>query len=129
MLQPLPGRQYVIEVRVADEEQRRAARTRDALMRPMWSRVARLARRGPAAVAIGVAAVLLVAGARFAPQVRVGDEHRGAPELRADAVYNLDSAVITERFEIGVDVLTVFAETVAEGCIDYEVMNTLDDFE
>ena len=76
-----------------------------------------------------MAVVLLAAGARFAPQVRVGDEHRGVPELRADSVYNLDSAVITDRFEIGVDVLTVIAETVTEGCIDYEVMSTLDDFE
>ena len=112
-----------------DEEQQRAARARDDLLRPVWSRLARVARRGPAAVAIGVAVVLLAAGARFAPQVRVGDEHRGVPELRADSVYNLDSAVITDRFEIGVDVLTVIAETVTEGCIDYEVMRTLDDFE
>ena len=113
----------------ADEEQQRAMRARDDLLRQMWSCIARVARRGPAAVAIGVAVVLLAAGARFAPQVRVGDEHRGVPELRADSIYNLDSAVITDRFEIGVDVLTVIAETVAEGCIDYEVMRTLDDFE
>ena len=113
----------------ADDATRRAARARDDLLRPVWSRVARVARRGPAAVAIGVAVLLIAAGARFAPQVRVGDEHRGVPELRADSVYNLDTAAITERFEIGVDVLTVIAETVAEGCIDYEVMSTLDDFE
>ena len=113
----------------ADDAERRAALARDNLLRPVWSRMARLAHRGPAAVVIGVAAVLLAAGASYAPQVRVGDEHRGVPELRADSRYNLDSAVITERFEIGVDVLTVIAETVTEGCIDYEVMRTLDDFE
>jgi len=112
-----------------DDAERRAALARDNLLRPVWSRVARLAHRRPAAVVIGVAAVLLAAGASYAPQVRVGDEHRGVPELRADSRYNLDSAVITERFEIGVDVLTVIAETVTEGCIDYEVMRTLDDFE
>ena len=77
-----------------------------------------------------VTAVALAAiGARHATQVRVGDEQRGVPELRPDSVYNLDTAAIAERFEIGVDVLTVIAETVAEGCIDYEVMRTLDDFE
>ena len=113
----------------ADDAERRAALARDNLLRPVWSRMARLAHRRPAAVVIGVAAVLLAAGASYAPQVRVGDEHRGVPELRADSRYNLDSAVITERFEIGVDVLTVIAETVTEGCIDYEVMRTLDDFE
>ena len=112
-----------------DDAERRAALARDNLLRPVWSRVARLAHRRPAAVVIGVSAVLLAAGASYAPQVRVGDEHRGVPELRVDSKYNLDSAVITERFEIGVDVLTVIAETVMEGCIDYEVMRTLDDFE
>ena len=112
-----------------NDEQRRAAGERDHLLQPIWSRVARVARRGPAAVVIGVAAALLVAGARYAPEVRVGDQHQGVPELRADSTYNLDTATITERFEIGVDVLTVIAETAAEACIDYEVMRTLDDFE
>ena len=113
----------------ADDAERQAVRERDSVLQPMWSRVARLAHRGPAAVVIGVAVVLLAAGARYAPQVRVGDEHQGVPELRADSTYNVDSAVITDRFDIGVDVLTVIAETVAEGCIDYDVMRTLDDFE
>ena len=113
----------------ADEEERRAVRARDDSLRPMWSRIAGVARRGPAAVVIGVAIVLMAAGARYAPEVRVGDEHRGVPELRADSVYNLDSAVITEHFEIGVDVLTVIAETGEEGCIDFEVMSALDAFE
>ena len=108
---------------------RRASQARDKFLRPIWSRLARLAHRGPAAVVISAAAALLVFGASYAPQVRVGDEHRGAPELRADSVYNLDSAVVTDRFEIGVDVLTVIAETVQEGCIDFDVMRTLDDFE
>ncbi len=113
----------------ADEAQRSAMRARDAALRPVWSRIARVAHRGPAAVTIGVAFVLLVVGVRYAPEVRVGDEHRGVPELRADSVYNSDSAVITDNFQIGVDVLTVIAETIAEGCIDYEVMRTLDEFE
>ena len=112
-----------------DEEERRAVEARNRLLQPVWSRVACVARRGPAAVVIGVTVLLLVAGGRLAPQVLVGDEHRGVPELRADSVYNIDSAVITGQFEIGVDVLTVISETVAEGCIDYEVMRTLDDFE
>ena len=112
-----------------DDGQRRAARARDQFLRPVWSRIARVARRGPAAAVIAVSLVLLAAGAHFAPQVRVGDEHRGVPELRADSVYNLDSAVITDRFEIGVDVLSVIAETEKDGCIDFEIMRTLDDFE
>ena len=113
----------------AGEDERRAARARDDRLRPVWSKVARVAHRGPAVVAIGAAAVLVGAAVLPATEVRVGDEHRGVPELRPDSTYNLDTAAITGRFEVGVDVLTVIAETVAEGCIDYEVMTTLDEFE
>ena len=113
----------------AGDEERRAADALDRRLRPLWSRAARVAHRGPAAAVIGASLVLAAAGAYYAPQVRVGDEHRGVPELRADSVYNLDTAAIARRFEIGVDVLTVIAETVPEGCIDHEVMSTLDDFE
>ncbi len=113
--------------RMSDAE-RRAAVGRDSVLRPVWSRVARLARRGPAAVTVGLAAVLVAAGAHYAVQVEVGDRHQGVPELRAESVYNRDIATITERFKIGVDVLTVFAETVPDGCIDYEVLTTLDEF-
>ncbi len=110
--------------------ERRGAQARDALLRPLWRRVSAVARRGPAGGAvIGASLALLAIGAWLGPQVRIGDEHRGAPELRQDAVYNLDTAAITGRFRIGVDVLTVIAETVEDGCIDYGVMRALDDFE
>ena len=58
----------------------------------------------------------------YAVDVRIGDEQRGVPELRPDSVYNRDADVIGERFDIGVDVLTVIAETASEGCIDFETM-------
>ena len=113
----------------ATEDERRAARALDRKLMPIWSRVARVARRGPAAAVIGVAIILMGVGGLLAPQVRVGDEHQGVPELRAGSVYNVDSAAIADHFRIGVDVLTAIPETVTEGCIDYEVMRTLDDFE
>ncbi len=110
------------------EAERQAAARRDSVLRPLWSRVARLARRGPAAVTVVLAALLVAAGAHYAVQVKVGDSHPGVPELRAESVYNRDIAAITERFKIGVDVLTVFAETAPDGCIDYDVLTTLDAF-
>ena len=114
--------------RMSDEE-RQAAAGRDDLLRPLWSRVARLARRGPAAATMALSALLVAVGAHYALQVRVGDDHQGVPELRAQSVYNRDVAAITERFKIGVDVLTVYAETKPDGCIDYEVLRALDEFE
>ena len=112
-----------------DARQRGAALERDQRLAPLWARFAGVARRRPALVTIGLAAVLMIVGAAYAPMVRIGDQHHGVPELRPTSTYNLDAAAIAERFEIGVDVFTVIAETKSEGCIDYEVMNTLDRFE
>ena len=109
--------------------QRDAALERDRRLAPLWARLGGVARRGPALVTIGLAAVLMIVGASYAPMVRIGDQHHGVPELRPTSTYNLDTAAIVERFEIGVDVFTVIAETKSEGCIDYAVMNTLDRFE
>ena len=111
------------------DEQRHAAIERDRRLASVWARFAGVARRGPALVTIGLAAILMIVGASYAPKVRIGDQHHGVPELRPASRYNLDTASIVEHFEIGVDVFTVIAETRSEGCIDYEVMNTLDRFE
>ena len=112
-----------------DERQREAARARDRRLAPLRARLAQASCRRPALVIIAAAGALVVVGAVYAPSVRIGDQHRGVPELRAGSVYNLDTAAIAERFDIGVDVLTIIAETAPEACIDYAVMETLDRFE
>ncbi len=104
-------------------------RPQGALPRPVRSLLARAARPKPAAAIICAWTALTAAGAWFAADVRIGDEHRGVPELRPGSVYNTDASVIGERFSIGVDVLTVIAETMPEGCIDYDTMRKLDEFE
>ena len=105
----------------------RAARS--GFLDSLWSLAAQAARPRPAMVTIAVAAALLALGARYAPEVRVGDQHQGVPELRANSTYNLDTAAIVERFNIGVDVLTVIVETIPQGCVDYGVMRLIDEFE
>ena len=111
----------------AEGEGERAASS--TFLDALWSRAARAARPRPAVVTIAVAAALLALGARYAPEVRVGDQHQGVPELRANSAYNLDTAAIVERFNIGVDVLTVVVETIPQGCVDYGVMRLIDEFE
>ena len=64
-----------------------------------------------------------------ADQVRIGDTQAGVPELRPNSRYNQDTHVITTRFSIGVDVLSVIVETVPNGCIDHEVVTLMDHFE
>ncbi|MDW7710302.1 MAG: MMPL family transporter [Deferrisomatales bacterium] len=94
-----------------------------------WRKMAFLTERRPAAWILAGAAALFAFGAWKGSDVKIGDLHRGVPELRADSRYNRDSEVISERFSIGVDILTVIVETVPEGCVDYEIMTTVDRFE
>ncbi|MXY33886.1 MAG: MMPL family transporter, partial [Boseongicola sp. SB0664_bin_43] len=108
---------------------RKPPRPPRALPHAVRSVLVRAAHRKPAAAIICAWAGLVLLGATYAVDVRIGDEQRGVPELRPDSVYNRDADVVGERFDIGVDVLTVIAETAAEGCIEFETMRTLDDFE
>jgi len=111
-----------------DEVFRQRMAARSAHMEPVWAGLSRLAAPRPAAVIIAAGALLLCLGAWQARGIHIGDLHRGVPELRANSRYNLDSEAISSRFSIGVDILTAIAETRPEGCIDYGVMTTLDEF-
>lgn len=62
-------------------------------------------------------------------EVRIGDLHSGVPELRQGSRYNVDSAIITERFSIGVDMISVLVRGAPDACVDYDVVNYMDQFE
>ncbi len=104
-------------------------RSRAETLRPMWAKIAHVSQRGPATIVIAIGFVLLGFGIWKGADIRIGDLHRGVPELRADSQYNIDTDVIANRFSIGVDLISVIVETIPEGCIDYEVMDTIDQFE
>ena len=75
---------------------------------------------------IAVALVLLAMGFYEAKNVKIGDLHTGVPEFHPDSRYNRDSAMIAEKFSIGMDILTIFVETTPDACLDYEIMTTID---
>ena len=92
---------------------------RDALLRRErhsgWLRViARIAKpRNAAAVSLVCAGIFAVAV--WQSQGRhVGSLQAGAPELRADSRYNTDVAAIVDRFDVGLDWLTVVFEATQE---------------
>ena len=107
---------------------REALHRRAQAMARFWKLLSAVARRRPAMWVLLAATGFLVLGLWKGTDVKIGDLHQGVPELRPDSRYNRDTAVITERFSIGVDVLTVFAETGPEGCIKYAAMNAIDEF-
>ncbi len=94
----------------------------------IWQGLARITERGPASGMLAVAVLLLAVGIWKGTDVQIGDLHRGVPELHGDSQYNIDTQIISERFAIGVDMIAVIAETIEEGCIDYDVMTELDRF-
>ncbi len=97
-------------------------------LRRYWSWLAGATERKPAMAIVAATAVLALLAAYKGREVRVGDLHQGVPELRAESRYNTDTAIVTSKFSIGVDIVNVIAETKPEGCVDYEVMRTIDDF-
>lgn len=103
-----------------------AART--AHLRSLWSGFAHVTHPRLALPVLLISGGLLSYGFFKANSVQIGDLHSGVPELRADSRYNIDSRTISEKFSIGVDMISVIAETVKEGCIDYEVMTLIDRF-
>jgi uncharacterized protein len=102
---------------------------RSNLLSPLWKKLARVSEKGPATKIIIVSIVLLGFGIWKGADIRIGDLHRGVPELHGDSQYNIDTDVIAGRFAIGVDLISVIVETIPEGCINYDVMDTIDRFE
>jgi predicted RND superfamily exporter protein len=100
----------------------------------LWEKLAPIAERKTAWVAIVIGAALLAFGISQARHLHVGDLGKGVPELKPDARYNQDVEMITSHFAIGVDNLQVIAEAKAESeddspCVDREVMERVEDFE
>lgn len=93
-----------------------------------WLHFAHLAKPRPALVVLVCSVLLAAFGAWQGRNIQIGDIHRGVPELRAEARYNQDVEKVTSHFSIGVDLMTVIAETAADGCTDFAVMDTIDRF-
>ena len=95
----------------------------------LWRRLAREMQPRPSRLII--AGALALGGWAFwkSSDVRIGDTQAGVPELRPDSRYNRDSRVITGKFSIGVDLLTVIVEGGPNACVDHEVVSLMDAFE
>ena len=114
-------------VPITDKFRARVAR-RQRSLQSVWSGLARITHRGPAAVIIGIAVLLGVLGFIKGMETPIGDTQAGVPELRADSRYNQDSNLISQRFSIGTDIINVIVETKADGCIDFRIIDAIDRF-
>ena len=112
-----------------DDQYRARVEVRQAKLTAHWSS-ARAHHRAQAAraIIIGIAVLLGVFGVWKGRETPIGDTQAGVPELRADSRYNRDSNIITSKFSIGVDILTVIVETKEPACTSHELMTAIDTF-
>ncbi|MGD2129046.1 MAG: MMPL family transporter [Lysobacterales bacterium] len=95
----------------------------------LWDFLASFTEPSRAILVIAVAVLLFGVGYWRAQDMKIGDSEAGVPELRPDSRYNRDAVLISKKFALGVDVLTVVAETVPNACTEnYNVMEAIDRF-
>ncbi len=94
-----------------------------------WRKLDFVVRPKSALTIVLVAAVLFAYGSWHGQALIIGDEASGVPELRQDSRYNQDAAIITNKFNVGIDVLQALMVGPPNGCIDAKVIHLLDSFD
>jgi uncharacterized protein len=95
----------------------------------IWLALSKLSKPSAAMGVIVVGAVVWFFAWQYGNKVMVGDAQKGVAELKADARYNVDAGVISSKFSLGVDILSVIAEAAPGACTSsYKAMETIDRF-
>jgi len=95
----------------------------------IWGHVSAAMKPIPSLLIIAVSLGLGLWGWSKSRQVKIGDLFAGVPELRQDSRYNRDTHVITTKFSIGVDIISVLVAGAPNACVDHDVVALMDEFE
>jgi len=95
----------------------------------VWSFMASFATKGPARIILFFTAILFVVGFYKGQDLKIGELHAGAPALHESSRYNQDTFLITDRYAISVDYMSVIIETTPNACTYYDTMSTIDRFQ
>lgn len=93
----------------------------------LWRFLDLFTRRRYAGAVLFVACGLGLFGWYAGRNVQVGDLQKGAPEFRANSLYNTDAAYIDSHYATGSDTFVIMADTPPFGCISYKLIAKLDD--
>jgi predicted RND superfamily exporter protein len=97
--------------------------------KPFWKLLTSFTQKKRSAWVLVISGLLFIGGYVVAQGMKIGDSEAGVPELRPESRYNQDALFIANKFSLGVDLLTVVAETVPNACTEnYPVMDTIDRF-
>ena len=95
----------------------------------VWRFMASFATKGPAGIILVLTAILYSAGWFNSQSLQIGELHAGAPALHESSRYNQDTFLITNRYAISVDYMSVIIESTPDACTYYDTMNTIDRFQ
>jgi len=95
----------------------------------VWSVLSQFASRKVAIIVVILTSILFVGGHFQAKNMKVGDLESGAAALHQWSRYNQDTALITERFSITTDVMSIIVEGPADSCTDYDTLAVMDKFQ
>ena len=94
-----------------------------------WDYIANFATKGPATVILIITAFIFALGYFNSQDMKIGELHAGAPALHETSRYNQDTALITNRYAISVDYMSVIVETIPDACTHHEIMDVIDNFQ
>ncbi|MFT5542911.1 MAG: putative RND superfamily exporter protein [Glaciecola sp.] len=94
-----------------------------------WEIVAKCASPKVAILIVSITSVLFVLGFIQSQKMKIGDLHAGAPALHEESRYNQDTFLITDKYEITVDYISIIVETSADSCTEFDTMTAIDDFQ
>ncbi len=101
----------------------------DDLVNRIWTGIGTCASKKTSKYILVATAVLFAFGWYQSEKMKIGDLHAGAPALHESSRYNQDTFLITDKFEITVDYISVLIEAKSEACTDFDIMNAIDSFQ
>ncbi|WP_018690574.1 efflux RND transporter permease subunit [Algicola sagamiensis] len=99
------------------------------LAEEVWRFFALFARPTASKVIIVIMIVGFVFGFIRSLDMKIGDLHAGAAPLHEYSRYNKDTFLITDKFAITTDIISVIAEAEPQSCTDFSVMTLVDQFQ
>lgn len=96
--------------------------------RKLWTMLSYTASKRWAPVIVFIGAGLYGIAWYGSTFLQIGDLDKGAPELRPDSRYNLDTVFINDNYATSSDAFVVMVETPPQGCSSYEAVEAMDRF-
>ena len=94
--------------------------------RLLWRKAAFVTTPKYAGMILAITAALFAWGYVQSDNLKIGELQAGAPSLHEDSRYNQDTFLITDKYAISVDYMSVVVEKYQDSCIYHEVLDTID---